>query len=139
MLLSLATPNHIQILLQLLMILNPADQLTMIKILSSLHSNQLPRELFDDAARPLLENLLSDQDTPKLCLIEKLGGLGNNLYSYAKLLYTMAARIRLYLGLSQTLEDHTPYHSVSRQLLRLLLKVVHTSENAALKNNAEEN
>lgn len=69
----------------------------MIKILTSLHRNQLPRELFNDAARHLLSHeSLDTTNLPKLQLLERID-VGDN---YTKMLYTMAARIRLYQGLN---------------------------------------
>ena len=54
MLLSLATPYHLKILLQLLVILPPQEKLRLLKILNLFHLNKLPQELFDEAAGPLL-------------------------------------------------------------------------------------
>ena len=51
MLMTLATPYHLSIILKMLEILNPINQLDLLKILSGLHSNSLPRQLFDDAAK----------------------------------------------------------------------------------------
>lgn len=55
MLLSLASPYHIGILLQLLVVVPPFQKLRIIKILDCLRQNKLPRQLFDDAVKPLLE------------------------------------------------------------------------------------
>jgi hypothetical protein len=64
MLLSLATPYYIQILIGLLPIVPPEDQINVIKILHGLHQNKLPTEIFDTAAKPLLTDKIKEQELP---------------------------------------------------------------------------
>ena len=88
MLLSLASPYHIGILLQLLVILPPFQKQGILKILDCLRQNKLPRQLFDDAVKPLLE------DRQDLVFLQHLQG------DYSKFLYVAAAKIRSFEGLN---------------------------------------
>lgn len=110
MLLSLASPYHIGILLQLLVILPPESKLKIIKILDGLRQNKLPRQLFDDAVKPLL-----GEDRKDLLFLEHLKS------DFSKFLFTAAAKIRSFEGLNKKLGRVQPYHSVSRQYLCLSL------------------
>ena len=49
MLLSIATPYHLKIILQLLLIVPTDLKLNIIKILDGLHKNNLPQDLFEKA------------------------------------------------------------------------------------------
>ena len=56
MLLSLVTPSNLTILLKLLLVSQASVKIHLIKILDGLRRNKLPVELFDEAARPLLQD-----------------------------------------------------------------------------------
>ena len=114
MLLSLASPYHLQILTKLLLVVLPADQLRVIRILDGLHRNKLPQELFNAAAKPILIQL-KDEKQPKLFLEDRLEN------DFSKLLYILAARIRLCKSTFTIERTNQSYLVCSRLLLRLML------------------
>ena len=71
--------------------------------MDGLRLNKLPRQLFDDAVKPLLGDL-----TGGLVFVKHVNS------DYVKFLYGVAAWIRQYRGLNKELADFHPYHSVSR-------------------------
>ena len=54
MLRQIATPYHLRLLFELLLVVNPKSKLKILRIIKSLHDNQLPSQLFVDAFKKQL-------------------------------------------------------------------------------------
>ena len=116
MLVSLVSPGNLAILLKMLLVFDSNAKIHVIQILDGLRRNQMPIELFDEAAKPLLEA----QRNEKLVFSQNLTS------PYARLLYTEAAKIWSILDKPVSKKENwrdEPNYAVCRLLLRLVISV----------------
>ena len=79
MLRTIATPYHLRLLFELLLVVSPNSKLKLIKIIENLHKVQLPATVFQSA---LKEPLLKD-DQPLLLIKDMQDPCISFLYKYA--------------------------------------------------------
>ena len=121
MLVSLVSPGNLAILLKMLLVFDSNAKIHVIQILDGLRRNQMPIELFDEAAKPLLEA----QRNEKLVFSQNLTS------PYARLLYTEAAKIWSILDKPISKKENwrdEPNYAVCRLLLRLVISVAESCQ-----------
>ena len=81
MLRTIATPYHLRLLFELLLVVSPKSKLKILKIITSLIANQIPSEVFTDAFKG--EPLLDHADEPALLKNSDCSLCARFLYHYA--------------------------------------------------------
>jgi hypothetical protein len=110
MLKAIATPYHIKLLLELLLVVSHKSKLMIIKILTSFISNEIPEEVFNQA--------ISSQLFP-----DKISKVYDSKKAFSNFLYEYALRIRM--SKYDVKGKEQDMYTTSKQLLKLSVSFAH--------------